>query len=305
MGTPEFSKKIMKELICAGFEICAAVSQPDRKKGRGHKIQATPVKEFAEEKNIPVYQPEVLKDGAFKEILEKHAPQAIVVAAYGKILPEYIINYPEYGCINVHASLLPEYRGAAPIQRAIMDGREETGVTIMKMDKGLDTGDMLYRVKTKIGEYETSGGLFERLADMGAEALVHTLRLIESGGDTAEAQDEKKATYAKMITKADAEIDWNNSARKVSKLICAMLPSPEAFTHYNGETVKIIEAQVGPDSGPGAKPGDILACRKGSGIEVKCAEGTVMVKKIKMPGKKSMTVDDYINGKGILTGRFE
>lgn len=306
MGTPDFAGKILEGLVEAEFCVCAAVSQPDRKKGRGHKMQMTPVKEYALSKGIPVYQPESLKDGSFEKILDEYMPDVIVVAAYGKILPEYIINYPKYGCINVHASLLPKYRGAAPIQRAVMDGAEETGVTIMKMDKGLDTGDMLYRAKTEIGRYETSGELFERLAVIGKDALIHTLNNIDS--ITPEAQDDEKATYAHMISREDAKIDWNNSAEKVSKLICAMMPSPGAAAYYKGETVKITKAEytdIYDGSEKDARAGDILGYKKGEGIFVKCAEGALVIKMLQFPGKKSMTADDYVNGKGIMEGKFE
>lgn len=305
MGTPDFAKKILKGLVDTNFDVCAAVSQPDRKCGRGHKVRMTAVREYALSANIPVYQPESLKDGGFKEILDEHRPDIIVVAAYGKILPEYIINYSKYGCINVHASLLPEYRGAAPIQRSVMDGREETGVTIMKMDKGLDTGDILYQVKTKIGKYETSGELFDRLAEIGKDALTHTLNNIDSIEPAA--QDNEKATYAGMINKADAKIDWNNSAEKVSKLICAMFPSPGAFTYYNGEIIKITKAEIADNIniGENANSGDILGYEKGKGFFVKCADGILIVRMLQTAGKKSMTADDYVNGKGIMKGKFE
>lgn len=306
MGTPDFAEKILAGLVEAGFDVCAAVSQPDRKKGRGHKLQMTEVKEYALSRNIPVYQPESLKDGGFEKILDEYKPDIIVVAAYGKILPEYILNYPRYGCVNVHASLLPEYRGAAPIQRSIMDAREETGVTIMKMDKGLDTGDMLYQVRTEIGKYETSGELFERLADTGKDALIYTLENIDNL--TPKAQDNEKATYAHMINKQDAKINWNNSAEKVSKLICAMQPYPGAETYYNGGVVKITKAAAAEYSGGSEKDaaaGDILGYKKGEGFFVKCGEGVLIVKMLQIPGKKSMTADEYVNGNGIMKGRFE
>lgn len=303
MGTPDFAEKALKGLVEAGFDVCAAVSQPDRKKGRGHKVQMTPVKEYALSQNIPVYQPEKLKDGSFMEVLDEYKPDVIIVAAYGRILPDYIINYPKYGCINIHASLLPKYRGAAPIQRSIMDAEEETGVTIMQMDKGLDTGDMLYQVKTEIGEYETSGELFDRLAEMGKNAVIEVLNNIEN--IKPEKQDDEKATYAHMINKEDAKIDWNKSAKSVSKLICAMQPAPSAFTFYKGESVKITSALCIENDDTNAEAGEIFAYKKGEGFFVKCASGAIVIKTLQIPGKKSMSVDDYVNGRGVMEGKFE
>jgi len=304
MGTPDFAEKSLRKLIEKGFKVTSVVSQPDKQKGRGHKVCMTPVKEYALSQNIEVYQPTKLKDGSFIEVLDRHKPDIIVVAAYGRILPEYIINYPKYGCINVHASLLPEYRGAAPIQRAVIDGKDKTGVTIMQMDTGLDTGDILMAMETDIGEYETSGELFDRLADIGGELLCGVLYKIEKGEISPRKQDNSKATYAKMIEKGEAQIDWTKSEKEVSKLICGMSPSPSAFTYYNGETVKIIEAEKIEYSG-NEKPGCIIGYKKNDGLMVKCGENAIKIKVLQTAGKRKMSVDDYVNGKGVPEGMFE
>ncbi|MCC8169818.1 MAG: methionyl-tRNA formyltransferase, partial [Oscillospiraceae bacterium] len=240
MGTPDFASVSLKAMLDAGLNVVGAVSQPDKPKGRGHKLMPTEVKTAAESAGIKVYQPESIRNGELKEVLEELEPELIVVAAYGKILPEYIINYPKYGCINVHASLLPKYRGAAPIQWAIINGESVTGVTTMKMAKGLDTGDMLVKAETEIGEYETAGELFDRLAKLGGDLLVKTIA--ELGNITPEKQNHEEHTYAPMITREAAGIDWSKTPREISKLICGMNPWPMAHTTYKGEPLKIISA---------------------------------------------------------------
>ncbi len=299
MGTPDFASEILDAISKTEHNIVGAVSQPDKPKGRGHKLVPTDVKVKAEELGITVYQPQTLKDGAFFETLETLKPDMIIVAAYGRILPDYVINYPEYGCINVHASLLPKYRGAAPIQRSVINGDKETGVSIMRMDKGLDTGDVIAVRKTPIGEYETSGELFMRLAKMGAELLVETIDDIFNGKAVYTPQDDELSTYAEKITKETAIIDWECDNSVISKLICAMSPFPGAVTTYKGETLKIYEAEKAEGNG---KAGEILGLFKGKGLLVACKTGALYIKTVQFAGSKRMNVEDYARGHNIENG---
>ena len=300
MGTPDFASESLRALSTSENEIVGVVSQPDRPKGRGQKLVSTEVKKTAEDLEYKVYQPQTLKDKAFLPILEELNPDIIVVAAYGKILPEYILNFPQYGCINVHASLLPKYRGAAPIQRAIMNGEGETGVCIMQMEKGLDTGDIISVAKTEIGEYETAGELFDRLAKIGGQLLVSTLKELE--GATAiltTKQDDNLCTYAEKITKETAEIDWTYDVSEISKLICAMSPFPGAYTRYKGNVIKIFEAVK--TNGEGLC-GEILGIEKGKGLKVACGNGALYIKTVQFPGLKRMNIEDYARGHKIENG---
>lgn len=305
MGTPDFALEAIKVLDESKHNVLGAVSQPDKPKGRGHKMVAPPVKEYAVEHNIPVFQPETLKNGELKEVLDELKPDIIVVAAYGKILPNYVIDYPKYGCINIHASLLPKYRGAAPIQHSILNGDEKTGVTIMQMDYGLDTGDMILVKETPIKEYETSGELFDRLAVLGGEALLEVLDIIEAGKVERVAQGDD-FTYASMINKEMGRIDWSKSAREISNLVCGMSPWPLAYTSYKGEVMKVIEARILDEEHSG-EIGEVLGYEKGKGLLVKCAEGTLAVTKVQFTGGKKMPVDDYLRGhdieKGVVLGK--
>ena len=287
MGTPDFASESLRALIKSENEIVGVVSQPDRPKGRGHKLVPTDVKVTAQEAGLTVYQPESLKNEAFLPTLEELNPDIIVVAAYGRILPEYILNYPRYGCINVHASLLPKYRGAAPIQRAVLNGDDETGVCIMKMEKGLDTGDIISVKSTAIGEYETSGELFDRLAKIGGDLLVRTIKDIETGNAVYTKQDDEKSTYAEKITKETACIDWEKSSTEISKQICAMNPFPGAYTTYMGDTLKIYEAEKTEGEG---KPGQILGIEKKKGLKVACKDGAIFIKTVQFAGLKRMNI---------------
>lgn len=302
MGTPDFAAETLNAMVSAGLDVRAAVSQPDKPKGRGHKLMPTDVKTAAQAADIPVYQPQSLKNNELIPLLDEIKPELIVVAAYGKILPEYIINYPKYGCINVHASLLPKYRGAAPIQRAIIDGESETGVTIMQMDKGLDTGDMLMSVKTQIGRYETAGELFDRLAVMGGELLVKAVHAIESGNINPVKQNDSEHTYAPMLSKADGKIDWTKSAYEISKLICGMNPWPVAYTEYNGEPLKITETYADEENDSEGMPGEIISLEKGKGLRIVTGKGTLYVKTAQFSGSKRMNVEDYARGHEIKIG---
>lgn len=297
MGTPDFAAAVLNSMVKAGFDVIGAVSQPDKPKGRGHKMIPTDVKVAAIEADIPVYQPETLKNGELQPILDELNPDMIVVAAYGKILPPYIIEYPKYGCLNVHASLLPKYRGAAPIQRAVIDGEKTTGVTIMRMDNGLDTGDMLLKKETEIGEYETAEELFDRLAVLGGELLNEAILNIDTL--TPEKQDNSKATYAAKIVREDGKIDWTKSAAEISKLICGMNSWPLAYTSYKGEALKIAEAVKCDASG---KPGEILELRKNEGLIAACGDGGLCIKTAQFFGSRKMNVEDYARGHEIEIG---
>lgn len=299
MGTPDFAASMLESLVKGGYDVIGAVSQPDKPKGRGHKLMPTDVKLKAEEYDIPVYQPETLKNGSFKDQLDELSPDLIVVAAYGKILPDYVIDYPRMGCINVHPSLLPRYRGAAPIQRAIINGDEKTGVCIMCMDYGLDTGDIILRTETNIGEYETSGELFERMAQISGKLLCEAVDAISAGKANYTKQPDDGATYASMIKKSEAEIDWSRPASEISKLICGMNPYPLAFTSYKGNTLKIAEAVKTEADG---KPGEILGIEKGKGLLVSCGSGALYLKTVQFAGSKRMNVEDYARGHEIETG---
>ena len=231
MGTPDFAAASLKAMTDAGLDVVGVVSQPDRPKGRGHKLVPTDVKAAALEAGIEnIYQPEKLRNGELQPVLDKLKPELIVVVAYGKILPDYIIDYPKYGCVNVHASLLPKYRGAGPIQWAIINGEKVTGVTTMKMDSGLDTGDMLLKAETEIGEYETAEELFDRLAVIGGDLLLKTIDGLEKGSITPTPQNDEEHTYAPMISRETGVIDWSKSAREISKLTVS-------YTHLTLPTI--------------------------------------------------------------------
>lgn len=300
MGTPDFAQISLKKLTDEGFNIVGVVTQPDKPKGRGHKMVFPPVKELAIEKNIPVFQPESLKNGELVSVLEEILPEIIIVVAYGKILPDYVINYPKFGCINVHGSLLPKYRGAAPIQWSVINGEEKTGVTTMLMDKGLDTGDMLLKAETKIKEDETSEALFDRLSVIGAELLVETILSLNS--ITPEKQDENEATYASIIKKEMAQIDWTKDRKTICNLVRGMNSWPMAYTFYNGEAVKIISVKPGDEKA--GKPGEIMGLEKNAGLKVSCGDGVIYVREVQFSGKKRMNIEDYLRGNTVNTGEF-
>lgn len=298
MGTPDIAASCLLALSNAGIEVVGAVSQPDKPKGRGHKLQPTDVKLAAESLNIPVFQPESLKNGELQPILQELQPDIIAVVAYGKILPKYIIDYPEYGCINMHASLLPKLRGAAPIQWAVINGDKKTGATTMLMDEGLDTGDMLLKEEIEIGEYETSEELFERMADLGGRLLVKTIKEIRDIKPVP--QDHENHTYAPMIKKEMAHIDWSKTTDEISKLICGMNSWPMAYSVYNGENVKIVSARKGGEVS--GKNGEIIGYEKGKGLQVKTADGSIYILTAQFPNSKRMSIDEYLRGHKIDFG---
>lgn len=242
MGTPEFAQASLQKLIGTGHNIVGVFTQPDKPKGRGYKLVAPPVKELALEHNIPVYQPEKMKDGTALSILKELNPDLIAVVAYGRILPKDILELPKYGCINVHGSLLPKYRGAGPIQWSVIDGEPVTGVTTMYMGEGLDTGDMILKKETPIGENETYGELHDRLKEIGAEALVETIALIEQGKAPREKQDDSLSSYAPMLDKKIAKLDFNKPAQQLHNLIRGLSPWPVAHTTVGGKLLKVHRA---------------------------------------------------------------
>ena len=260
MGTPEFAVASLNALLDAGHEICAVVTQPDRPQGRGYKLAPPAVKTAALARGLGYFQPETLKNESLLPLLERTRPDAIVVAASGKILPQYVLGFPPRGCINVHASLLPRYRGAAPINWAIINGERESGVTIMYMEKGLDTGDMLLSVRTPIADDDTAGDLHDRLAVLGADALVHALALLEAGRITPVKQDDSQHTYAPMLSRDDCRLDFCQSAKQVRDRIRGLAPFPGAYLTLSGRQIKVFEAQI--VSGRG-EPGSVLYAGRG------------------------------------------
>ena len=301
MGTPDFAAASLRALIGADRNVVGVVSQPDRPKGRGHKLAPTDVKIVAEEYGLPVYQPEKIRNGELMPILEELKPDVIIVVAYGKILPDYVLNYPKYGCINVHASLLPKYRGAAPIQWAVINGEKVTGVTTMLMDKGVDTGDMLLKAETEIGENESAAELFDRLAVIGGELLIKTLDALETGTLTPVKQNEAESMHAPLISRETGIIDWTKSAHEIACLIRGMNSWPMASTNNMGEPLKISMATVS-DEQTNKTPGTILALEKGKGMKIACGNGTLYVTEAQFSGSKRMNVEDYARGHKIETG---
>ncbi|MGM9551198.1 MAG: methionyl-tRNA formyltransferase [Clostridia bacterium] len=303
MGTPEFAAVSLKTLIEKGYCISAVVSQPDKKQGRGMVLTPTDVKKVAIEYNIPVFQPETIKNGELMPFLEEIDPELIIVVAYGKILPEYVLNYPKYGCVNAHASILPAYRGAAPIQRAVINGEKETGVTAMYMEKGLDTGNIIMVEKIPIADDDTAETLHDKLALLGADVLIQTIERFKKGDFSSEKQDDSKATYAHMLTKAEGEIDWNKTSDEIYNLIRGMDSWPMAYT-YLGEK-RFVPYKTEKVSGTG-KIGEIINVNN-EGITVAAKNGAIKIKEVKFDGKKRMSVKDYLVGnkieKGSILGR--
>lgn len=301
MGTPDFANFSLRALVESGKNVVGVVTQPDKPQGRGYTLTPPPVKRYAEEKGIPVYQPKTLRGEEFAAWLAEIAPDMIIVAAYGKILPENVINYPKYGCINVHGSYLPQYRGAAPMQRAIIDGNDYTGVTIMKMDVGLDTGDMISRVRITIEPDDNFETIHDKLGASGAELLLSTIDDIVNGTAVYEKQDDALANYAAKIEKADCVIDFSMSAKKVCDLIRGLSPIPLALTRTpNGKLLKIIAARLTENSTAKA-PGTVVCAEKG--IEVACGDGrTVLITRVLPEGRSKMDAEAFVRGRGVAVG---
>ncbi|MEG1441775.1 MAG: methionyl-tRNA formyltransferase [Oscillospiraceae bacterium] len=297
MGTPEFSVPCLEAIIDGGHTLVGVVTQPDKPKGRGHKLAPPPVKVSANAHGLEVMQPITLKDNMFLEDLERLKPDMIVVVAYGKILPKYVLEFSKYGCINVHASLLPKYRGAAPIQRCIIDGETETGITTMHMAEGIDTGDMILKATTKISKTETYGELHDKLSLMGAELLLKTIKEIEKGTAKREVQDDSLSNYAPMISKETGLIDWKKPARVILNQVRGTYPAPLSYTRYKGEDLKIITAESGEESVKENKEYGKIIGIKNKKLEVACGDGeSILITELQFKGKKRMKVADYLNG---------
>lgn len=295
MGTPDFAAVSLRRLLDEQFDVVGVFTQPDKPKNRGMKLAASPVKELALKAGIPIYQPEKMRDGASLAQIQSLQPDILVVVAYGKILPDEVLAVPRYGAINVHGSLLPQYRGAAPIQWAVLNGDRRTGVTTMYLDREMDTGDIIFTDETEIGEYETAGELFERLAEMGADLLTRTLRAIEAGTAPREPQEHSKATYTRQLDKGICPIDWNRTPREIVKHVCGLCPWPVATAELAGTNFKIFRVEYSEQK-TGRTPGSIVAAGK-DGIIVACAAGeTVCITELQAPGKKRMKAADYLLG---------
>lgn len=302
MGTPDFAVGTLEALIAAGHEVVGVVTKTDRPVGRKQELKPSPVKVCAVEHGIPVLQPARVKGNSeFYEKLKKMAPDVIVVAAYGKIIPAEILTLPPHGCLNVHASLLPKYRGAAPIQWAVIDGEEKSGVTIMQMNEGLDTGDILAVKEVPLDPGETGGSLFDRLAEAGASLLVETLPLVEKGEIHPVPQPAESPTaYARMIRKEDGRIDWSKDAVSIERLVRGMNPWPSAFTSLAGRNLKIWSAAVAPSASEEA-PGTVLLADDG-GIVVQTGSGALSIRELQLEGKKRMKAADFLRGHSISRG---
>lgn len=294
MGTPDFSVGTLEALIEAGHEIALVVTQPDKPKGRGGKMQYTPVKEVAVEHGIPVYQPRRIREPECIEELRKYNADIMVVIAFGQILPKEILEMTPYGCINVHASLLPKYRGAAPIQWAVINGEKVSGVTTMQMNEGLDTGDMILKTEVVLDEKETGGSLHDKLAAAGAKLCVETLKALEEKTATWEAQGESTTEYAKMLDKKMGDIDWNQSAVSIERLIRGLNPWPSAYTDWNGKVMKIWEAEV-VEKQTEEVPGTIVDVEK-DGFLVQTGVNCLKVTALQIPGKKRMDAGAFLRG---------
>lgn len=305
MGTPDFAVGALEAIVQAGHEVAAVVTQPDKPKGRGKAMAFPPVKEKALEHHIPVYQPVKVREEGFLAELKKINPDVIVVVAFGQILPESILTLPKYGCINVHASLLPKYRGAAPIQWAVINGEKETGITTMYMAKGLDTGDMIDKTVIEVAPKETGESLHDKLSAAGGELILKTLASLEEGTVKRIPQDDAQSSYAGMLTKDLGEIDWKKDAASIERLIRGLNSWPSAYTFWNGKTLKIWDADV-VESNVDVPAGTVTAVEKNH-ILVQTGEGQLKLNEVQLQGKKRMTVQAFLLGnmveKGSVYGR--
>lgn len=299
MGTPEIAAVILKALHEAGHRIIGAVTQQDKPKGRGNQVQFTAVKEMALSLNIPVYQPRRVKEPEFIEVLKQLNPDVIVVAAFGQILSKVILELPKFGCINVHASLLPKYRGSAPIQWSIIEGEEKTGITIMHMDEGIDTGDMISKKEITLSPKETFGTLHDKLAEAAGPLLIQALADIEAGRATRTKQGDSNSIYARILDKSLGHIDFSQPAVKIERLIRGLNPWPSAYTSLEGKMLKIWDADVEPAQENGV-PGEIIAVRKDA-ILIQTGDGILAVKELQLEGKKRMTAESFLRGYEVKT----
>lgn len=294
MGTPEFAAASLEQLLTTRHEVVGVFTQLDKPKGRGYKLVPPPVKELALAHQIPVFQPQKMRDGQALEILQQLQPELIAVVAYGKLLPKEILELPKYGCINVHGSLLPKYRGAGPIQWSIIDGEKTTGVTTMYMGEGLDTGDMILKKETPIGENETYGELHDRLAVIGAQALVETVDLLEQGKAPREKQDDALSCYAPMLDKKIAKLDFAQPATKLHDLIRGLSPWPVAHTTFEGKLLKVHRAVVAQAQGDCGPAGKVLDSKK---LIVACGSGALELQQVQLEGGKRISGEDFMRGR--------
>ena len=301
MGTPDFSVGTLEALVEAGHDVCLAVTQPDKPKGRGKEMQPTPVKAAAQRHGIPVYQPKRIRDPECVEELKKYNADVMVVIAFGQILPKTILELTPYGCINVHASLLPKYRGAAPIQWAIIEGEKVTGVTTMQMDEGLDTGDMIMKTEVPVDEDETGETLHDKLAATGAALCVRTLEAVENGTAVFEKQGESPTAYAKMLDKKMGDIDWSQPAVRIERLVRGLNSWPSAYTHWNGKVVKIWRAKAEGEGAGEKEPGTVVSVGKND-FAVQTGSGILRVYELQIPGKKRMETGAFLRGYALEEG---
>ena len=299
MGTPDFAVASLNALVDAGHEVAAVITQPDRPKGRGNKMTFPEVKERALELGLPVHQPDSVKDEAFLELLKEYQPEVIVVVAFGRILPQTVLDLPKYGCVNVHGSLLPQYRGAAPIQRAVLDGLKETGVTTMRMDIGMDTGDMLLQAALPITDEDTTGTMFDKLAELGGRLLIDTLAGLEAGTIVPQKQDDSKATHAARILKEDEVIHWDDSAEKIFCQIRGLSPAPGAYTLWEGQRLKLWKSRINSRE-TGKQPGSVVEIGKDY-LLVQTGKGCLEILELQPAGKKAMPAKAFANGAGVDT----
>lgn len=295
MGTPDFAAASLEAVLNAGYEVAAVFTQPDKPRGRGMKLAACETKRLALERGLRVYQPESVRTGEAVELMRSLSPDVLCVVAYGKLLPDELLAVPRYGAVNVHGSLLPKYRGAAPIQWSVLNGDEYAGVSTMYLAHDMDAGDVIYREATPVGEYETAGELFDRLAAMGAELLVKTLNAIENGTAPRERQNEAETTYVGQLDKSICPIDWSRTQNEIVKHICGLNPWPVATMSLNGETMKVYMARK-TDTVTDRAPGSIVGAGR-AGLEIACGGGrTVLITELQAPGKKRMSAHDYLVG---------
>ena len=300
MGTPDFSVPALEALVKGGHQVIAAVTQPDKPKGRGKAVLMTPVKEKALEMGIPVYQPVKVREPEFVKTLADLAPDVIVVVAFGQILPKSILEIPRYGCVNIHVSLLPKYRGAAPIQWAVIDGEKETGVTTMFMNEGLDTGDMLEKEVVPLDPKETGGSLHDKLSAVGGRLILSTLKGLEDGTLKGTPQTDEGSCYAKMLKKSLGDIDWTMDGAAIERLIRGLNPWPSAYTSLHGKTLKIWDADV-TDREYGVEPGTVAEVSKDQLI-IQTGKGSLSVRSLQLEGKKRMDIQDFLRGYSLEKG---